>query len=121
LLWLASQISGAAPADPLPCDASWWPANLPRSSTATTVHDLVRAWSLGARRWVWRAGRIGIRETIARPGVFSVNRIDIDVSLPLEQADIRVRRVGLDFDPGWLPWFGRVVRFHYLSSGELPF
>ncbi len=119
LLWLASQISGAASADPLPCNTSWWPANLPRSCSATNVHDLVRAWSLGARRWLWRAGRISVRETIARPGVFSVNRTDVDISLPLEGADIRVRRVGLDLDPGWLPWFGRVVRFHYLSSGEL--
>jgi len=29
-----------------------------------------------------------------------------------------VRRLGLDLDPGWLPWFGRVVRFHYLPRGE---
>ena len=45
-------------------------------------------------------------------------RTDLDVSLPLDQADIRVRRAGLDLDPGWLPWFGRVVRFHYLFRGE---
>jgi hypothetical protein len=50
--------------------------------------------------------------------VFSVNRTDLDVSLPLEEADIRVRRAGLDLDPGWVPWFGRVVRFHYLFRGE---
>jgi hypothetical protein len=24
-----------------------------------------------------------------------------------------VRRAGLDVDPGWLPWFGRVVNFHF--------
>jgi hypothetical protein len=47
-----------------------------------------------------------------------VNRTDLDVTLPLELADIRGRRVGLDLDPGWLPWFGRVVRFHYLHRGE---
>ena len=54
-----------------------------------------------------------MREIVARPGVFSVNRTDLDVSLPLDEADIRIRRIGLDLDPGWLPWFGRVVRFHY--------
>ncbi len=42
-----------------------------------------------------------------------VNRADIDISLHLDEADVRIRRIGLDLDPGWLPWFGRVVRFHY--------
>jgi hypothetical protein len=45
--------------------------------------------------------------------VFTVNRTDLDVSLALDDADVRIRRIGLDLDPGWLPWFGRVVRFHY--------
>jgi hypothetical protein len=102
----------------LPCDASSWPANLPLARAAASREDLVRAWSLGVRRWCWRVARISARATIARPGVFSVNRTDLDVSLPLEEADVRVRRAGLDLDPGWLPWFGRVVRFHYLYRRE---
>ena len=64
-------------------------------------------------------GRISINEVINRPALFSVNRTDLDVSLPLDEADIRIRRVGLDLDPGWLPWFGRVVRFHYQYRGDL--
>ncbi len=36
-----------------------------------------------------------------------------DVWLAFDQLDLRIRRAGLDIDPGWLPWFGRVVRFHY--------
>ena len=81
--------------------------------------DLVRVWSLGVRRWCWRAGRIGVHDIVSRSGLFSANRTDVDVSMPLEDADIRVRLAGLDLDPGWLPWFGRVVRFHYLYRGEL--
>jgi hypothetical protein len=27
--------------------------------------------------------------------------------------DIEVRRAGLDLDPGWVPWLGRVVTFGY--------
>jgi hypothetical protein len=31
----------------------------------------------------------------------------------LSAADLRIRRAGLDIDPGWIPWFARVVTFHY--------
>jgi hypothetical protein len=37
----------------------------------------------------------------------------VDMVLPLESVSIPVRMAGLDFDPGWLPAFGRVVQFHY--------
>ena len=79
---------------------------------------MVRVWCLAVRRWCWRVAGISVREVISRSGVFSVNRTDLDVSLQLDQTDVRVRRAGLDLDPGWLPWFGRVVRFHYLFRGE---
>jgi hypothetical protein len=48
-----------------------------------------------------------------------LTRTDLDVSLSIDSADIRIRRAGLDLDPGWLPWFGRVVRFHYRYRGDL--
>ncbi len=118
LLWLDSVTPKTANEEPLPCDASWWPSNLRVSRDATTVNHLVRVWTLAARLWCWRNARLSVGDIVLRNGVFSVNRTDLDVSLPLELADIRVRRVGLDLDPGWLPWFGRVVRFHYLHRGE---
>lgn len=37
----------------------------------------------------------------------------IQVHFTHEQADVRLRRVGLDLDPGWLPWLGCVLRFVY--------
>jgi hypothetical protein len=118
LLWLDSLTPDRMNEEPLPCDASWWPSNLRISRDAATMNHLVRAWALAARRWCWRNARLRAGDIVLRSGVFSVNRTDLDVSLPLELADIRVRRVGLDLDPGWLPWFGRVVRFHYLHRGE---
>ncbi|MFF3935655.1 hypothetical protein [Streptomyces phaeofaciens] len=48
-----------------------------------------------------RPGRI-----IAAPGW-------IEVHLDLSEADPAVRRVGLDLDPGWIPWLGAVVRYVY--------
>lgn len=37
----------------------------------------------------------------------------LDVELDLDQICVVVRRAGLDLDPGWIPWLGRVVRFRY--------
>jgi hypothetical protein len=45
-------------------------------------------------------------EIVADPGW-------IEVRLPLEQVSTQIRRVGLDLDPGYVPWLGVVVRFVY--------
>ena len=37
----------------------------------------------------------------------------IEIHLSLADVDLDIRRAGLDIDPGWLPWLGRVVRFRY--------
>ena len=79
----------------------------------------LRLWALRIRRWCWRNGRIAARDVICRPGRVTLTATDLDVSLALDAVDVRIRRIGLDLDPGWVPWFGRVVRFHYLSAGEL--
>jgi hypothetical protein len=39
------------------------------------------------------------------------------VFFDLNGVSLAVRRGGLDLDPGWVPWFGRVVGFHY---GRVP-
>jgi len=44
----------------------------------------------------------------------------LDLVLPLEDVDLRVRRLGLDSDPGWCPWLGRIVAFHFVSRSLLP-
>ena len=118
-LWVDSLVTTAADDSPLSCEAAWWPSNVRVSRTTTDIDYLTRIWCLAARRWCWSTGKLTLRGIVSRGGVFSVNRIDLDVSMPLDEADVRVRRLGLDLDPGWLPWFGRVVRFHYPRRGEL--
>ncbi len=78
---------------------------------------LLRAWYAAVRRWCRRAGRLGVRAIVFRRGRITVSRTELDVTMPLDSADIRIRRAGLDIDPGWTPWFGRVVRFHYTQDG----
>jgi len=101
----------------LPHQPDAWPVGFAASSRASiSAEAFLRVWSLAARRWCWRAGRLTLREIVQRTGRVGHTRTDIDVTLPLSAADIRIRRIGLDIDPGWLPWFGvhgRVVRFHY--------
>ena len=48
-----------------------------------------------------------------RPGRLRFEPGWIELHLPLSSADASLRRLGLDLDPGWLPWLGCVVRFVY--------
>lgn len=53
-------------------------------------------------------------ETVCRrPGKIRFESGWIEVHLPLNTTDVRLRRVALDLDPGWLPWLGCVVRICY--------
>lgn len=46
-----------------------------------------------------------------------ISRTHLDLDLPMEQADVRLRRAGLDFNPGWVPTLGYILHFHYLDEG----
>jgi hypothetical protein len=70
-------------------------------------------WMSAARKLCRRSARMGLSALVRRHGLIEYTRTHIDVTFPLSRVDIRVRRAGLDIDPGWLPWFGRVVLFHY--------
>ena len=50
---------------------------------------------------------------LRRTGRLYVSDLHVDLVLPLDDVSIPVRLAGLDLDPGWLPGFGRVVKFHY--------
>ncbi|MBK7674794.1 MAG: hypothetical protein IPJ27_08475 [Candidatus Accumulibacter sp.] len=44
----------------------------------------------------------------------------VDVHFRLADVSLPVRRAGLDVNPGWLPWLGRVVSFHYGRRRQPP-
>lgn len=75
------------------------------------------AWLTAARRWLRRGGRIGLASLVLRPARLSLSPTHVDLHFRLQDTDLRVRRLGLDIDPGWLPWFGRVVTFHFDLPG----
>jgi len=59
---------------------------------------------------------VSLRRLVNRPGRVSLTATHWDVLFDINQTDIRLRRVALDADPGWVAWLGRVVRFHYLEQ-----
>ena len=70
-------------------------------------------WLTACRRWLRRRARIGLASLVVRPARLALTATHADVFFPLSGSDLRVRRAALDVDPGWVPWLGRVVGFHY--------
>jgi hypothetical protein len=83
---------------------------------ATRWALLSRAWAAAAERWLERYAGLGLGELIARPGYLRASDSHIDLFFALGQADIRIRRAGLDINPGWVPWLGKVVMFFYVDD-----
>lgn len=73
-------------------------------------------WIRRLRRFSRRTARVGLYSLICRSGRMVFTETHIDVFFRLHRADIRIRRAGLDIDPGWTPWLPRVIHFHYLSD-----
>jgi hypothetical protein len=112
----AARHAGIADDDPI---LLWTLVTMEQAGVGKLDERRLRIWLMKVRRWCWRNGNISLRDVVRRPGRVTLTRTDLDVTLALDSVDIRIRRIGLDLDPGWVPWFGRVVRFHYLARGEL--
>ena len=66
-----------------------------------------------ARHFLRRRLRIGLASLVLRAARLEWTATHWDVHFDAEAADLRVRRAGLDIDPGWCEGLGRVVGFHY--------
>jgi hypothetical protein len=60
-----------------------------------------------------RATRRPLRRVLHRAGRVHLNRTHLTIALRLAEVSLPVRIAGLDVDPGWVAWMGRVVRFDY--------
>lgn len=74
---------------------------------------ILHAWYSALRTHTYRHTHLCLKALISRPGYLAFTRTHIDITLDLSQVDIHIRKAGLDLNPGWLPWFGKVVQFHY--------
>jgi len=70
-------------------------------------------WLLATNRLALRSAQLSLRGLVNRPARVSVSATHVDVFFRNNEADVRVRRAGLDVDPGWVPWLGRVIAYHF--------
>lgn len=78
---------------------------LPALPAREQVLDLAHRWY--GKTGVWQA------ELLSLPARIRVTPSHIDLYAAMTAIRLPVRLAGLDIDPGWLPWLGRVVSFHY--------
>jgi hypothetical protein len=81
------------------------------------LNSISRHWSKILRRWSQAPGRLSLAALVQRPGSLVWQRTHLDLYFDHRQAEIRVRRLGLDVDPGWVSWLALVVQFHYRNGG----
>ena len=74
---------------------------------------LLNAMTLAVQVLAWRLTGRGWRRLARRRGRVRVGPTHVDVTYDGRDVDVAVRRAGLDIDPGWMAWLGRVVSFRY--------
>lgn len=97
--------TGAGPDDP---QRAWFDPGLPPDDPR------LRGWRLRLRRALRRRVRLDLGDLVRRAALVQATPTHLDLVFPLDEVDLRLRRAGLDLDPGWVPWFGRIVAFHFL-------
>lgn len=65
-----------------------------------------------AERWYGKTG-VWQPDLLALTAQIQYSPSHIDLYAPMNAIRLPVRLAGLDINPGWLPWLGRVVSFHY--------
>jgi hypothetical protein len=83
---------------------------------AAAPQRALRLWRRALRRWVWRNAELTLAAVLRRSARLAASETHVDLYFDAGSADMRLRRCGLDIDPGWVAWLARVVRFHYGSA-----
>jgi hypothetical protein len=76
------------------------------------VNNVVQAMS----RYVEMYAEMNLFALMKRPGYIATTKTHLDVTIPFDRLDVRIRMAGLDINPGWVPWLGRVIQFHYVEG-----
>ncbi len=93
---------------------------LPDDAVLPASDGDARRWRARARGMLRRQTGLSLAELACRPAWVTVTPTHADLVLPMTAADLRVRRRGLDRDPGWVPWIGRIVSFHFVAGDDWP-
>lgn len=81
-------------------------------------HPALLVFRTALRRLVRRHTGMGLRSFVLRPARVSATRTHLDLVLDMRRIHLGIRRSGADIDPGYVPWLGRVLAYHYRPSEE---
>ena len=76
----------------------------------------LRSWRYAIRRWCRQIPNIGLYDVVCRSGRVSFTDTHVDIYFRHNETDARVRRAGMDINPSWTPWLGKIVTFHYVDE-----
>ncbi len=98
-------------------DLTYLPRDYRRLDQTASAHQLMVVMQLLMGRYLRHHCQLSLRQLICRPGRVVLSRSHWDVVFDMDQTDLRLRRLALDSDPGWVLWLGKVVQFHYDTQG----
>jgi hypothetical protein len=81
--------------------------------TQAAANRLVSQWAQWLDETLPDAPEPRVQWVCHRPGRLQIEPGWIELHLDMDQIDTRLRRIGLDLDPGWVPFIGAVVRICY--------
>lgn len=103
-----------------PGEASPWFTGLapPTRAERAALARIADRWAQALDDAASAAGRppeaASIPRIAARRGTVVFRRGWTEVQLPMDEVDVDVRVIGLDLDPGWVPWLGHVLQYRYV-------
>jgi hypothetical protein len=114
---LPKPLPRTAPRAFVPPDAWRSLMRLPRGADLGREDCLLAVCQLALARFLHRHAKISPRRLIRRPALVHATPTHIDLCFDARWVELEVRLAGLDLDPGWVPWLGRVVSVHYDYEG----
>ncbi|CAB5150565.1 hypothetical protein D3OALGA1CA_4394 [Olavius algarvensis associated proteobacterium Delta 3] len=55
-----------------------------------------------------------LAKLVLRLGDLQLSNTHADLYFPQRTIDLAIRRAGLDINPGWIPFLGRIIKFYYV-------
>lgn len=95
---------------------------LRRQLAVSQVKDLdliIKAYMSAIGIFLNQYAHTTLHRLAVRPGYVATTRTHLDVTFDLARLDLGIRKAGLDIDPGWVSWLGRVVYIHYQGREEM--
>jgi len=87
------------------------------SPLSEVSHPLVMvAWRQALQLLARMRVDMDLDELVCRRATVRFSETHIDIVFPLSEVNLEIRRAGLDLDPGWVPWLGRIVAIHFAEG-----